>query len=403
MDGVYLPHGFEADVKTKRPAEGATVAADLPDGTRVEQTTEVDGTVRFEDVGWSHGTASVTAYLKGYRMVTHLGVKESDGKQTLVLVGAETASTTTVRARLRNAPPTANYFALGASTPSWSIEGSWFRAFTETGVEQGRPFTAIGMVAEWFERAGQTLQMGDAAWVLIEHEGSTEPIDIELDFGGSVLTEVRAAGTVWAPSQGPAKEAPPRGWIRARGGSLLLGLCASSAQSQPADPTEFSFSWRYVEPIDPTRVFTTYSAVVAGSDWVGSFVEVPGYPQDGFELDAFLPAPELITPSNASEAISWKAANDPDAIPTLVIGDPNRSPPPGTLPILRAWSWILKGKPGMTTATLPTLPSTAQISEIYGALPAPVRLFFMADCDETTQYCARYAAARSFNVYPASR
>jgi hypothetical protein len=395
VDGVSLPMGFSPDETTLKPVAGATVAADLPGGSRVELTTGTDGAVTFKDVDWSSGTAAVTAYAAGYPLVTTTGIVEVDGEQTLTLPRVAPPATIKVSGTVQNMDPSANYLAVGASTYSWSFEGSGLTAPTsfELEVEAGKPFTLLANHKKWEPWTSRETHSTCFGWIKAEHPGSTQPVTVDLDFATNNVTPIKVTGTFTMPATGVVGTASrPRFWVRTRHNSLILGSCTNTTEQ---GNNELSYEGEYIKLAEEKDVFTTYYAEV-GTNWHGSYIVEPGYPKDGAKVGAdFLEVPQLTQPAIVdkpaprSSAIVWKAP-DPAAIPILYLGNTTK----GTS------AWTVRCKPGTAQLVLPELPSTAKASEVLGTDPMTARVAFRADPDAAAGYYRRQANSKLFQVDP---
>ncbi|HUT78715.1 MAG TPA: hypothetical protein VM285_13555, partial [Polyangia bacterium] len=79
---------WSLDEDTWVPLEGATVAFDAPGGERTEAVSGADGTVTFEGIDWSLGTAAATAHAEGYVLASVVDVEPSVVGQLFSVDGA---------------------------------------------------------------------------------------------------------------------------------------------------------------------------------------------------------------------------------------------------------------------------------------------------------------------------
>ena len=403
VDGVLAgyPRGWEVeDASAGTPGAGATVAVDLPGGQRVEKTADADGKVELEDVEWSRGSAAVTAHVAGYQLVTHFGIRQADGPQTLYLVRPAPPQTVKLTIGVKNMDPDAKYLGAAASIHSWSCEGA--AGAKALDVEQGKPFTVLGLQATWPPlMLTRELLMQHVGWAKLEQPALTQAASVELDFA-SKLTPTQVKGTIVLQSTGLVQTASrPRYWIRQRGSGLVLGIATKTTLTSGS---QFAFEGEHVQVGSAEGVYTTYYAEV-GNNWLGSYVSVDGYPKEGATVQvSFLPLPELqaptdkSTPMKWSSAIRWKA--EPDAVPVLQIksiagseclalDDPNA----------KAQPWLLIGAKGSSELVLPKLPtsvSTQAMPELFANPHCYVS--FAADLDAKTLVWARWSNGPMFNL-----
>lgn len=380
------PRTWEVDTSSEKPGAGATVAVDLPNGQRVEKTADASGKVELSDVDWSSGTAAVTAYVKGHQLTTLFGIRQADGPQTLYLLGPKPPQTAKVTVTPKNAAAGVNWFGAFASSQGWSCEGAVGAKALD--VEQGKPFTVLGLHGTWPSAMTRELLVQNMAWAKVDQPGVTQPTSIDVDFA-SKLTPTQIKGTILLPTTGLVGTASrPRFWTRQRGNSIGLGLPTKTTMKSAS---EFTYDAEVVKLVDETGVYTDYYAEV-GEDWYGSYITVEGYPKDGATVGPnFVPVPELqapasfTTPAKWSSTIRWKAVADVvpvveiskiAALPCLAIGSP----------VATGLPWVLVGTKGASELTLPQPPSTVTASdmpEIFSG--AQARVCFAADLDDKTR------------------
>lgn len=402
LDGVLAgyPRGWEvADTSAGTPGAGATVAVDLPGGQRVEKTADANGEVELEGVEWSKGTATVTAHVTGYQLVTHFGIRQADGPQTLHLVRPAPPQTVKVTVGVKNMDPDAKYLGAAASTHSWSCEGAAGAKVLD--VEQGKPFTVLGLQATWPPlMLTRELLMQHVAWAKVEQPALTQAASAELDFA-SKLTPTRVKGTIELQSKGLVQTASrPRYWIRQRGSGLVLGIATRTTLTSGS---QFAFEGEHVQVGSTAGVYTTYYAEV-GNNWLGSYVSFDGYPKEGATVKvSFLPLPELVAPTDKttpmkwSSPVRWKA--EPDATPVLQVTSVVTGGSCLALDAADALAlpWLLIGTRGSSELALPRLPSsvTAQAMPELFAKPQ-CYVSFAADLDAKTLVWARWSNGPTF-------
>jgi hypothetical protein len=230
-----------------------------------------------------------------------------------------------------------------------------------------------------------------------DHVGATSDVSVDLSFATTV-TPVTVTGTMEVPTTAGSKvgtEGTPRWWVRLRGASAILGFTTETTKGTGG---QYSYTGQYVAPPSTTDVITTYYAGVLGLFWHGSYVEVDGVPKPAAKVDRFLEVPEMVKPPADPLGMS----------PPVPMTDPIEwtNPEPAATPLIRiyhstslAYAWIVETQPGSTKATLPTLPSTATVSAVFGTgTSSPARVVLCSDRDVAKQWCARHADGSQFKL-----
>lgn len=388
--------GMQLADYTREPMAGVSVTADLPGGVRVEQTTSADGQVTFDDVPWSKGTASVTAYAPGHAMQTRTGVTEQDGALQLELIPYRGEQLVRVSGTAQNMNPAANYLAVTSDIPGGRYERNDTSAF-DVFVQAGKPFTLYATHATWHPQTAQKprdLQVDYYGWTKESHAGSMKPIALDLDFATDPLTPTPVKGTMKLPATAKNLLSGARRvqwWMNQERWGLLVGA-ATKVTEQPGG--EFPWEGQYVDIPEAKGVYSVYAVRLDLADWGHtSQVRVDGYPKDDAIVDNFLDAPLLVQPADATkplafgETVEW-TTNDPEAIPTIQVLDANTG---FTL-------WRIRGTPGTTALALPTPPTAGAEALATAGKTFFARVALCADLNQTNLFCYRHAGSAPFQI-----
>jgi hypothetical protein len=372
------------------PLAGATVALDMPGGGRVEDTTDAEGRVTFEELNWAAGTAGVTAYLAGYAMASRVGIVEADGEIELTLwVPGTPEEFVTVSGTALNMADETHDLQVTATVPhelyadvgpDWSIE-----------MPTGMPFTLVGLESHNLPSEGREIAQALDAWTILEHAAVTEDTTIDLDFDAPVTpTPTLCAGSFDLP---PRAESPLRAggfgyfWVSSLESDFTVTLGLPTHIDINGDWTAFEYEGEYLElasaVTDPMTIY-----LIARTAGERSIVIVDDYPTPGEHELAFIDLPEMVAPATPStrhplhDPITWNAFDtDVETVVTIIRADDS--------------VWGVRGATDATSITVPQPPATADVAELLGTgvLEGRVTLFRR---DETDEYTERSARSHAF-------
>jgi hypothetical protein len=358
------------------PIAGADVALDLPGGGRTEDVTASDGTVTFEGIDWSAGTASVTAYKEGRGLGSYVGLTGcGDEELTLGLSGMDPGETVMVTATFENMTSVSNYSeVLGLDINTFAQHtGSSLRFTAPADME----FTVIA------HEYGFT-QLPDVrgfdqpfyAWIFADLGPYSADGTVTFDLASSPLESQTVQGSFPVPTRDGsvlASEHPTAYlWVMQRVEILpfdeilftgFVGVPSHVEFSTDGRTVQYDAEWvTWPEAVAPG---TRYNLDIAES-WGGGFSSVfcQGYPTAGAQTFAFLDVPVLVVPADRftpipiHDQIEWEVF-DAGTFPKLFI---EYDSPAG----YEYERWIVTGPEGATTLTVPDPPSTVNESEVLG-------------------------------------
>jgi len=385
---VYEVGPYDQGVASPTPMEGATVAADLPGGERVEATTGADGQATFEGVDWSLGTATVTAFSPGYRPITWMGLTEEDQRQTYYMFNVDAPPWAPVSGTASNPDPQSTTLTLSPTVPGTGHQSSSFD-FT-IGVAPDTPFSLVAL--QWAfgptPSSNREVSQDFFGWTHVEHAAITGPTTVDVDLADQ-LTPVAVAGTMVLPTD-PASALRTDGWayyqVQTWDTGAYLGFVTRTHLAASED--EFTYVGEHVVVPDAGDVVTVY--YVGFGDGGITVIREAGYPEDGATIQGFLEPPNITRPANPGVGVPL---TDP-----IELATPDSDVEVVTLGILKqgAPRWILSAKAGATTFEVPALPSTANPAEVLGGGVLEGVIYLQADCDELE--CARYVGSEPFRL-----
>jgi len=365
LEVLVLSESWTAD---PAPAEGALVTFDKPGGERVELTTGADGTVVFDAIDWTLGTAAATASMDGHGMATHVGITEADGAITL-RIRVEPLETVTLSGTVTNMADESHELV---ATPAFGCGGMDYQGpgpGYAVEVPAGLPFTLAGSEHSWTSLpSGQgwdftdynrfTHEMdpiaGDTTYdVTFEGDGGVETTEVSGSFDFSTTEGTPISGTegwgvvytatacdyypVWKPVYG---------WV-----GMVVGWMSHTDIN--ADGTAFDYTIEYVEPPSLDQYFTWYNVQSPSSAGFTEFREA-GLPTPGSHPIDLLDVPVLPSSNPAAPIelngapFTWESG-ETDARPELVM-------------FVGEYTWIIDGPVGATSLAVPAPPEGAALT-----------------------------------------
>jgi len=371
---VYKMGPYDWANSNPTPMAGATVAADFPGGERVEGTSGADGQVTFEGVDWSLGTATVTAFVHGYRPVTWVGLTEEDDGQEYYLSKVWTGGWAQVEGTASNADPQSTTLTVTPTVPGTSHQSGSFKFGLR--VAPDVPFSVVAL--QWAfgptPESNRELSQDFFGWAHVELAAAkTYPattVDIDL---ADKLTPVEVDGTFVLPSD-PTSVLRTEAWayyqVMTRDTAAALGWPTRTYLAPGGDA--FTFVGQHVVVPNAGDVITAYSLNFDGGI---SLIFKDGYPEDGAIIDGFMAPPTIITvpppgADPASRTIEWSTSEqDVDFASIIILSNDD--------PV-----WTIHVKPDLTTIEVPELPSTVNPGEVLKSVEFSGTLTLFADCHE---------------------
>ena len=331
------------------PAEGATVALDLPDGSRLEKKTDATGTALFDGFSWGSGVGAVTAHLAAYALRSRLGVGLGDTvRLTLSAPAAPSASQVKLSGLAKgmtNADENLLYVAplTAPGTSSELMGGEW-----DVRVPKN---TALALVALEYTPDLRVPQPSRAnllyGWKVVDVPAVTKDTVVDIDFAAGLAPTKEVTGAMKLPALGAASPlASVYGYLRSKsvGASTVgvLGLPKLVEINTTAKTVDYTAQY-----IEPPQVDAAYTEHVLRGTTAGSVVQIDGYPKSGTWDPGFFdaPAPTSTGCFPLSDAIAWT------------------NPAEGVTPRLNilaggAVGWVVDGTAGSTRMKVPAPPSS---------------------------------------------
>jgi hypothetical protein len=371
------------------PLSGATVAADLPSGERRELTTDGDGRAIFDEVDWAQGTATLTAWAADRRLVSVIGLAQSDGAQKVWLFPLGDPARVQVRGTVTNADDPANALFVSSSvdTPtSHTLHAVSFWLNVRTGV----PFSLIG-----FEHVLEETTVRD--WTRVDHEAVTANASgLVMDFSQK-LTPVVVHGTVMLPTNPDSVFLDPVSPVitvstleSAQG--VILGL--ATQMDLNGDATGVDYTGESV-PFEGATIVTTYAL----NSKVGMDVQhprlaeirVPGHPEDGAVISGFLDELHVTAPASLAVAVPLSTPfgwTTPDVTTETVLTLFNDEVP----------VWTVRSRPGVSGFTVPEPPSGTSAADLLGVSRPSGQFSVVADFDPKLNLHRRSTTSARFDL-----
>jgi hypothetical protein len=368
------------------PLEGATVAFDAPDGDRIERESGPDGTVTFEGIDWSLGTASATAFLEGYALYSATDLHADtmgeehliDGAVPLVLQAPAKppVEQVTVRGTVTGLLDDSHYcwVSVAQCDNGDEVDGPAEVACTSelqftVAVPRGAPF-----VLQAIENGGrQELPSGQGFDVALFQvaQKSFDALDADatgvvLDFAADGLETFTTERSIELPTRAdsPVRDGWPYFYFCAREAYYCTGWPTHVDVSADGNQFDVSFLWVAPDWIEHPDVYT---AIFDGG-WEEpriSYQFTDGDPSTA-EFERFIDSPAWISPASPTDPhplhtpFEWESFDERATHALLTV----RS---GPLAEGEATLWVVRPGPGRTTVTVPAAPSTVDEAELLGS------------------------------------
>ncbi|RLB56972.1 MAG: hypothetical protein DRI90_18310 [Deltaproteobacteria bacterium] len=353
--------------------EGAIVAFDAPNGQRTEKATGADGTVTFDGIDWSQGSAAATVHVAGHTIRSWVNLDEAGVEQAYKIDDAlpllvydmtppTAPATVTVSGTATGLLDTGHTMVVNVTN---RLTGTEWRSigtgtFTVT-APSGEPFTLQGMEVE-----DQLLPSGQGYDMTIHrvmHQSFDAVTDnqtgVVLDFATNEVSTQTADTFIATPSRA---DSPVRsGFAVALVCPLNSAYCTGwgTHVDIATDGNRFDASLLWGEPSwaeNPTIQVSVYENSSATRRL--SYHEVSGYPQAG-SLGTLLDCPEWTTPAATTTPYPLHDPLEFEAFDEV---------PYTYLPIYRGSTrvWNVHATPGTTSLRIPEPPSCVNTVQLFG-------------------------------------
>ena len=370
------------------PLEGATVAVDLPDGTRQEVTTDAEGQAWIPGPWESDERVTVVVYKENYSVFSWEAPVSKVTSRPLPVDSLAEVPLVLVSGNASGMTSKSNHLNVQA-VPYLSISekiGDSFAVYVAKDV----PFSISA--SEWTECTPSCASCVCEiyfGWTRVDHPAVTEDSTVNLDFEQS-LEPVFTTGTVELPSRPDSifrKNSFLNVFVNSRSAPHTFGYSLTTDLSE--DESTYSYTAEHVVWEGAEDVYTIYFD--HGYDVPLSAVLVPGYPKEGAVISGFLDEVEMISPASSGTTVSildrieWEPREPTDAVFRLSRG--------GKM----VWKALVDSS---SSLRLPELPSTADPAELLGSAPLPSSLSLTAETDEANDYPERVIIMEPFLVTP---
>lgn len=279
------------------PVPDVPCAFDAPTGERAEATTDATGTVRFSDVDWSAGTASVVCETPVGAFAYAGFTDEGDASIAWPISLGESAPPTvvTVDGSFLGAQAPGNYFLVQSTAGPGAFQN--IGPDYALDVLADTPFDLIATEFSFdYSDKPHGIVQDMLGWAVVPADALTADATIDIDFAVDGVAPVVANGTLGRPpAGGPLDAADVIGalYVTPSDPSLYFSqLVGFVSQSWFTDDGRLAFSAEAIHDLfADDEVVTVFT--LAGAD-AGSYLLVEGYPQDGDSAESFLDAPTLL-------------------------------------------------------------------------------------------------------------
>jgi hypothetical protein len=375
------------DSSEPTPLEGATVAVDLPNGTRTEWVTDAAGKVTIPNAGAAGTTVVLVAHKPGYSVKSLEGPLSASARLSLYELDAMAAPSVTVSGIALSMTGKQNTLTVQATT-SYALSQQPGNAFSLT-VPPSLPFSLAGL-----EYTGCTPSCGRCVcqtflgWTRTDHEAIDTDTVVDLDFGQS-LASVQTTGTVELPAREESRlRTVARLYIRVHSFTERLQHGFPLSTEPTPDGNHFSYVAEHVPWDGAADTYTSYELV----DYAGgaqSILRVPGLPRPDASVSGFIDVPDFTSPTDKNihllEPIEWEPLETTYTQLVIVRGG---------LPV---WMAAVAGG---SRLKLPQPPSSADVTELLGNEPLDAEIWMSVDSEPTIPMHAKVLALWGYKVIP---
>lgn len=377
------------------PLPGASVAVDLGDGTRLEETADGSGQVTFS-IDFGPGPIAITAYAPGHQLVSIINLTEAtlpdvqvDGANVISLFEYGAASVT-LSGTISGVTSATNRLGLVAS-----LSGAGPAEITDTAytmpVPTGSAFR-IAAIEFGYDMTGPT-DYTRPIFSLSHHDvdALTADTTLDIDFSSSeTLTEVD--GTVASPGMGTPLADASFAVEVTDAESFAEFYGGQSAVTSNGDNVDYTIT--HGDLSLATTPITRFFLIDAPNL---SIVVVDGPPAAGMQDVVFPPPPEIITPAfgvmHPLHDPFEVGRIEPGLRVSITLYDLEQDD--------RALWRIVRVGDSMGTITVPQPPSAVDRAELFPSTGDIYARPFGCERHSTGSYCARSAVGgRAFDLVP---
>lgn len=399
------------DVLSAAPTRGVTVALDAPGGMRIERTTGADGRVTFTDLDWTLGTASVTAYLAGFVVVSRVGLTGEDARAgewviDLAQSGERTYGFVSVSGWAEGFQDEDHSMVVSATVPNTM---SWYRGSGwRLDLLRGLPYTLVAVEVD-VDAWGYGPCSAYVQWTMTEQpaaRGATvAPLDFRIPVEPTTVTT-----TVTSPPRTADGTEAEFGFCHIdvtsldSAGTARLNGIGTSYSSYPTSSQPFwTLDPCFVMPADVARPITIASLsdgqlITSPPQPEGRTVAtlIEGYPPAGPFPVAFLDPSQVLVPDDPmrehplSDAIAWRSFTS-DARTRVEIWRTDDGLTRTEL------LWTVESPEDAESVVVPELPLAVDPPSFFGDSPAVAQVVVYRDGPDP-RYPSQESRSRAFRL-----
>jgi hypothetical protein len=318
---VLDPSLFPNPSQEWAPIEGATVAVDLPSGSRIELVSDSAGKVTVPAAGFEEDTITFVAHKQGYAVWSwETTVKDATAYPWLLLYSLSDPELVTVSGTAIGMTSAAHQLMVNAST-SFDTSQKPGASF-DVDVPPGQPFSLLGLEFTGCAQACPRCTCQTfSQWTRLDHEAIDTDATVDIDFA-TTLEPKQTTGTIVLPDDPESRmytTAHPYVVVNSFEGAIQHGFSLSTELSE--DNASFSYLAEHVAWDGAPDVTTTYY-LIDNAGYGRSYLSVEGYPQDGATVSGFLDIPAISSPLGRSmgllDAFEWTPLETTDARMMLI-------------------------------------------------------------------------------------
>ncbi len=370
------------------PVEGATVAVDLPSGSRIELVSDSEGNVTVPSPGLEDDAITFVAHKQGYAVWSWETTVEEATRYPWLLLYALTDPELVTVSGTAIGMENLNHQLMVNSTTYFDKSQKPGPSF-DVDVPPARPFALLGL--EFAVCASACLRcicQTFAHWTRMDHDAIDADTTVDLDFA-TTLEPKQTTGTIVLPDDPESRmytTAYPYVIVNSFEGAIQHGFSLSVAPSE--DNASFSYLAEHVVWDGASDVTTRYYLI----DTVGyarSYLDVAGYPQEGATVSGFLDVPSFSSPPGLSmgllDPFVWTPLETTDARMVL-IRDGRRV-------------WTATGTDA-SRLQLPPPPTSVDVLELLGTEALDAYFYLLAHTDETNEVYEKVLLMHGYKVTP---
>jgi hypothetical protein len=370
------------------PIEGATVAVDLPSGSRIELVSDSAGRVTVPSPGIEDDAITLVAHKQGYSVWSwETTVDEATRYPWLILLSLTDPELVTVSGTAIGMTSAAHQLMVNSSTCQDTSQkpGSSF----DIDVPPDQPFSLVGLeFTACAQACPRCICQTFSQWTRLDHGAIDTDTTLDLDFA-ETLEPTHTTGTIVLPDNPESRmytTAYPYMIVQSFEGALNHGFSLSTELS--ADGASFSYLAEHVVWDGSPDVTTTYY-LFDNAGFAQNRLRVEGYPQEGATISGFLDVPAFSSPPGLSmgllDAFVWTPLETTDARMVLIRD--------GRV------VWVAT----VTDASrlqLPQPPTSVDLLDLLGSAPLDANFILLVNTDETNKHYEKSLLMYGYKVTP---